>query len=215
MNLFLLIFAAVSVVHIAFIYLQKETLRRITKILIIPPLLGAYISGAQSLSLFVIPALVLGWLGDVLLIRIDKKLNFQLGLGAFLLGHLCYIAAFIQMLGRGAGSVNITALIIFTPQALVLGIVVFRLIKPSKEMLVPVVCYMVVLISMGLFGFEVFLIKPLTPGLLIVSGCFNFMISDTLLAYYTFRKLKLSGAVLIMVFYILAQAEIILGLIHF
>jgi uncharacterized membrane protein YhhN len=214
MSIFFVVFGIVSLIHIVFIILRKETLRRVSKMLIIPPLLGAYIAGAGNLPFFPIPALIFGWIGDVLLIR---KKNFTLGLASFLLGHLCYIIAFIQILnaaGPGfAANVNTPALLIFAPQAFVLGIVVFRLIKPSKELFVPVVLYMIVLLVMGLFGFQVFLLNPGLAGLLLISGCFNFMISDTILAYYTFRKLKLSGAVLIMVFYILAQAEIVLGLL--
>jgi uncharacterized membrane protein YhhN len=217
MRIFFVIFGIVSLIHIVFIILRKETFRRVSKMFIIPPLLGAYIAAAGNLPFFPIPALVFGWIGDVLLIRIDKKRNFTLGLASFFLGHLCYIVAFIQILNTSApgiaANVNTPALLIFAPQAFVLGIVVFRLIKPSKEMFIPVVFYMIVLLCMGLFGFQVFLLNPGQAGLLLVSGCFNFMISDTILAYYTFRKLKLSGAVLIMVFYILAQAEIVLGLL--
>ena len=107
----------------------------------------------------------------------------------------------------------IPAFIIFIPPSVVLALVVFRLIKPTKEMYLPVFLYMTVLVAMNLFGFQVSLIYPGTAGLLILSGCFNFIVSDTILAYYTFRKLKLSGAVLIMVYYILAQAEIIWGIL--
>jgi uncharacterized membrane protein YhhN len=210
MNIFLIILAVVSVAHIVFIILRKETLRCVSKVLIIPPLLMAYISGMESLY-FPIPALILGWLGDILLLKRDKTF-FKLGLAAFLLGHLCYMIAFIQILNL-ANYINISAMTIFVPQAIVLGIVIFRLIKPLKEMVVPVILYMVFLVTMGLFGFQVFLIDPGLGGLLIISGCFNFMISDTILAYYAFRKPKLSGSVLIMVFYILAQAEIVLGLL--
>jgi len=134
------------------------------------------------------------------------------------LGHICYIITFIQIPGLlnpggNGGNLNIPSILIFTVPALVLGMVVLRLIKPTKEMRVPVIFYMVILIAMNLSGFQIFLLYPTTAGLLILSGCFNFMVSDTILAYYTFRKLKLSGAVLIMVYYILAQAEIVMGLL--
>jgi uncharacterized membrane protein YhhN len=212
MNIFFIVFALVSVTHIMSIILQRETIRWVSKILIIPPLLAAYIvayiNGTESL-VFPIPALVLGWVGDILLIRKEKKI-WLLGLVAFLLGHICYMITFIQILNF---TISMPAMIIFTPQVLVLGIVVFRLIKPLKEMRLPVILYMIFLVSMGLFGFQVFLINLSLGGLLLISGCFNFRISDTILAYYTFRKYKISGSVLIMIFYILAQAEIVLGLL--
>jgi uncharacterized membrane protein YhhN len=211
MYIFLVVFAVVSVTHIVAIILRKEMLRCISKTLIIPPLLAAYIAGMGG-YFFPIPALILGWIGDILLLRKGKKTYFKLGLVSFLLGHLCYTITFIQIL-NSVGSVNIPALMIFTPQAIVLSIVVFRLIKPLKEFFYPVILYMIFLVTMGLFGFQVFLLNLNLGGLLLISGCFNFLISDTILAYYAFRKQKLSGSVLIMVFYILAQAEIVLGLL--
>ena len=217
-RIFLIGFILVSVFHIATIILKKERARRISKCLVVPFLLAVYISSDGSKFFLPIPALILGWIGDVLLIKIEKKVHFILGLASFLLGHIFYTIAFVQILGffstnGTAGAFNIPAIVIFVPPSIVLAMVVFRLIKPTKEMFFPVILYMTVLVVMNLFGFQVSLLYPGIAGLLILSGCFNFIVSDTILAYYTFRKLKLSGAVLIMVFYILAQAEIILGLL--
>jgi uncharacterized membrane protein YhhN len=216
-RIFLVVFILVSVFHVITIALRKEKLRQISKCLIIPFLLAVYVSGGGSKFFFPIPALILGWIGDVLLIKREKKTHFIIGLASFLLGHICYMITFIQILclsdpGGAAWKINIPSILIFAPPAAVLGMVVFRLIKPTKEMFFPVILYMAVLIIMSFSGFQVFLFNPGAAGLLILSGCFMFIVSDTILAYYTFRKLKLLGAVLIMVYYILAQAEIILGL---
>jgi uncharacterized membrane protein YhhN len=213
MNFFLVVFAVVSITHIVSIVQQKETLRRVSKILIIPPLLAAYIAGMGSLF-FPVPALIFGWLGDILLIKKEKRAWLKLGLVSFLLGHICYMITFIQIINY-SGGINIPAMMIFTPQAIGLGIVVFRLIKPFRELYFPIFLYMFFLVTTGLFGFQVFLINLSLGGLLIISGCYNFMISDTILAYYNFRKQKVSGTLLTMIFYILAQAEIILGLLVF
>ena len=218
MPLLLTILALISVFHITVIILRRETLRRISKCFIVPLLLAAYIAGGGTKFFLPIPALILGWIGDVLLIKIEKKTYFMLGLASFLTGHIFYIFAFIYMLGffgfnGAAGNINIPAILIFTPPAIVLGMVVLRLIKPTKEMRLPVIIYMAALLLMTLFGFQVFLFNPGIAGLLILSGCLCFMVSDTILAYYTFRKLKVSGSVLIMSYYILAQTEIILGLL--
>jgi len=218
MYIFLVILSLVSISHIVFIVLKKEWPRRISKCFIVPVLFAVYIAGAPKAQFLIIAALILGWIGDVLLISIQKKTFLMLGLTSFLLGHICYIAVFIQRLGffgfDGAfGEINLPAIIIFTPPAIVLGMVVFRLIKPIKELYLPVIMYMAILETLTLFGFQVFIFNPGTAGLLLLSGCICFMISDTILAYYTFRKLKISGAVLIMAYYILAQTEIIMGLL--
>jgi len=211
-----IIFILVSVFHIITIALRKEKLRQISKCLVVPLLAAVYLAGGGSRFFFLLPALILGWVGDVLLLKIEKRAHFILGLASFLIGHIFYILTFIQILGlfglSGAYKINIPALVIFTAPAVVLSMVVFRLIKPTKEMFLPVIIYMTILIAMNLLGFQVFLFNPGIAGLLILSGCFNFMVSDTILAYYTFRKLKLLGAILIMVYYILAQAEIVFGL---
>ena len=217
MKIFLIIFALLSVVHIAAIILGRETLRRISKCLIIPFLLAVYIAGGGSKYLLPIPALIFGWIGDVLLIRIQKKTFLTLGLASFLTGHFFYIAAFIHVLGilgigGAAGRINIPSILIFTPPAIALGMVVLRLIKPTREMRPPVILYMGVLVLLTLFGFQVFYFNPGIAGLLILSGCLCFMVSDTILAYYTFRKPKISGSVLVMSYYILAQTKIIIGL---
>ena len=211
---FLLMLA--SVFHLAVIVLKKETLTRISKCFLVPFLIAAYLSGGGTHFIPPVFALVLGWIGDILLIRIERKPNFMLGLASFLLGHLCYIFTFLLILGffvAGTGKIDISAIALFTPPAIILGFVVFRLVKPAKEMYIPVIVYMAILEIVTLFGFQVFLFNPGFAGLLIVSGCLCFMISDTILAYYTFRKPKVSGSVLIMIYYILAQAEIIMGLL--
>jgi len=217
MKVFLYCFFLNGVLNIIFIILQKETLRRVSKVLIIPLLLVVYITGVGNKFVLPIFALVLGWIGDVLLIRIDKKICLNIGLASFLLGHLCYIISFLQILGffgfeNTIGKINIPAIVIFMPPAFVLGVVVFRLIKPLKELYAPVIIYMAFLEILTLFGFQVSLFNPGFAGLLILSGCLCFMISDTILAYYTFRKPKRSGSVFLMGYYILAQAEIILGI---
>lgn len=211
MNIGIIVFALVCVFHIIVLLLDKENLRRISKCLIIPSLLAVYITGDRNKTLFVVIALVFGWLGDVLLIKIEKKVFFILGLGSFLLGHICYGIVFIQILGS-PNAVNLPAALIFSVPSIVCAVMVFRLIKPDREMFAPVVLYMIILVSMNLLGLQVFLSNPCTAGLLVLSGCFCFMVSDTILAYYTFRKLKLFGSVLIMFTYILAQAEIVFGL---
>lgn len=215
--IFLVVLGFVTILHIAVIILNKETLRQVSKCVLVPILIAVYIAGGGTALFFPLLALILGWIGDVLLLKIHKKTNFMLGLVSFLLGHICYIVAFIQILGSfGTGGVvlNIPAIVIFTPPAIVLGMVVFRLIKPTKDMRIPVIVYMAVLVTLTLFGFQVFLLNPGSiSGLLVLSGCLCFMISDTILAYYTFRKLKISGSVLIMAYYILAQAEIIMGIL--
>jgi len=217
MLIFLVIFSVVSIIHITFISLKMETPRRVSKVLIIPPLLMAYLMGTGSPVFFVIPALVLGWLGDILLIKTNRRDYFKFGLASFLLGHICYLLCFIECLGffgSGGGSFNFMALVIYLPLALIAGVLIFRFIKPAKGMVLPVIFYTIAIEAMTFGGLQVFIINPGLAGALIFAGCLCFMFSDTILSYKKFRKTKFLGANTVMVSYILAQAGIILGLMR-
>ncbi|MCL2410120.1 MAG: lysoplasmalogenase [Treponema sp.] len=223
MRIFFIAFAVVSAAHITFIILRQETFRCITKCFIIPLLLAAYTSayitsGTEDMFLIPIFALIMGWIGDILLIRKDKKTFLLLGLTSFLIGHIFYIAVFIGILSlpgfyNAENIINIPSLLIFTPVSAGLAMIIFRLIKPTKEMRLPVIFYMIVLMGMSLVGFQVFLFNTGFAGLLILSGCFCFIVSDTILAYYTFRKSRVTGSVLVTSYYIMAQTKIIIGLL--
>jgi len=218
MNFFLILFALVSVVHVTAIYIRKGKLRRISKIFIVPTLLAAYIAGQGTPLIFPVLALLFGWLGDALLLRINDKAYFRLGLASFLLGHVCYIITFIECLGffsPGAGRIDVIAMLVFIPIAIIVGVMVFRFIKPPREMIFPVLLYMIAIEVMAFWGLEIFILNPGFAGFLIFAGALCFMISDTILAHYTFGKLTLPGAVIIMVLYIMAQAGIVLGLLLF
>ena len=217
MWIFLILFALTGLVHVTAILSGKRTLRRISKAFIIPFLLAVYIAGAGTWPLFPIFALVFGWMGDLLLIRIDKKICFKLGLASFLLGHLFYIICFMWFLGffgfGGAVKVNVMVMAFSIPLAIAGGIILLRLIKPTKEMFIPVIVYMIVIVTLTLWGLQVFIFNPGFAGALVFFGCLSFMLSDSILAYYTFRMQNRKSSALLMSFYMLAQAGIILGVI--
>ena len=216
MNFFLIFFAAVSVIHIIAVFLKKEKLRQISKMCIIPFLLAAYMAGRGTQSFFPVPALFFGWVGDILLIKKKKKNNFKLGLASFLLGHLCYSLAFLDCLGffgPGGGTINPAALAVYIPLSVILGILLFRIIKPFRDMYFLVILYMLVIMAMSFGGLSVFIVNPGLAGAMVFGGCFLFMVSDAILSYYAFRKLTVLPAVLIMAFYILAQTGIVMGIL--
>jgi uncharacterized membrane protein YhhN len=227
MKTFFIILVLFSAAHIIAIVFNIEWLRRISKVLLIPSLLAVFIAGRGAIfteagvgtekgDLFVIFALIFGWIGDALLIKKNKRAFFKLGITSFLIGHLCYIVCFLVLLGFSPydmGLADIQTLLLFSPVLIIGGIFVYGLIKPFKEMKKIIIVYMAIIMLMALFGFEVFFFKPGIPGALIFFGSMLFLISDTLLAYYAFRKIKVFPAAMIMVSYILAQTEIVLGIL--
>jgi len=99
---------------------------------------------------WVFAALVGSWLGDVLLISNRPKF-FLGGLVAFLLAHVAYIGAFLEL-----GVDTKTALMASAPLLLVLA-VVGRWLLPNvpKEMKAPVLVYMLVITAMVSCSFAV------------------------------------------------------------
>jgi len=92
-------FLIVLLAEIIGIQLGNETIQYIAKPLIIPVLVGYFLSQTGSftsnLKKWVIAALFFSWGGDVLLLFQEKKeIFFLLGLASFLLAHIFYIFFF-------------------------------------------------------------------------------------------------------------------------
>ena len=214
--LLLVILCIISLVHIIAIAFSNNKLRYITKIFIIPTLLAVYLAG-KNYNIFIILALLFGWIGDIMLIKKKRRNVFKIGIISFLLGHLCYILVFLGILGFFSGNeavINYYGLFGYIPIMIIGGIFIFRLIKPFKEMKPIVIIYMIIIESMSLWALQVFIFRPGFAGVLIFFGGILFLISDTMLSYYSFRKIKVPGAVAIMVLYILAQTGIVMGLMN-
>lgn len=101
--------------------------------------------GAQQSTYgqLILGALVLGWLGDALLLSRAPK-AFMGGLGAFLLSHVLFAAAFVL------GSLSFPAMSVAAALALAFGTGVLRWLLPHapKEFKAPVLAYVVVILAM-------------------------------------------------------------------
>jgi uncharacterized membrane protein YhhN len=91
----------------------------------------------------ILGALVLGWMGDALLLSRAPK-AFMGGLGAFLLSHVLFAAAFLS------GALSAQAMGIAAVVAVVFGAGVLRWLLPHapKEFKAPVLAYVVVILAM-------------------------------------------------------------------
>jgi uncharacterized membrane protein YhhN len=207
---FLGLFALAAAVHIIAICLDKNIPRALSKVCLLPLLLGFYILRAEHFLVPAALALFLGWTGDIFLLSINYKQFFKLGLGSFLLGHLCYILSMIFF----TENFNIPALIIATAAALALGIPVMMLIKPDRTMRVPVIVYGIVIELMGIFALALMLSRRAPPGIAAFAGSLCFLFSDSVLAYFTFRTLPRYGNLLVMIPYMAAQLCLTLALAY-
>lgn len=160
---------------------------------------------------WVLAALVFGLLGDIALMLSDDeggKLDaaFLLGLGSFLAGHVCYLAAFTRY---GLGGLQLIAglLVVIGTAALTLPRVLSRTRAIGGQELMAVVgAYAGVLAAMAVLAVG-------TGSALTAIGGLLFLGSDTVLAWDRFVKPVRNGPVLVIISYHLAQILIVLGLI--
>lgn len=158
-------------------------------------------SNVPEVKALVIAGLVLGLVGDVLLMLEGK---FVAGALAFLLGHLCYIAGFLQIPhdseGLAFAAVLVVAALVAFGRCIVAG--AYR----RRHVLGYVVgMYMVSLGIMAVLGIG-------SQSVLLQIGVLLFAISDTLLGWGRFVGSAPGGRVLVHMTYHVGQLLIALSL---
>ncbi|QIB49198.1 lysoplasmalogenase [Streptomyces aureoverticillatus] len=136
------------------------------------PLLAAYVTFRRGPRLLT-AALLCGWAGDTLLLA-DADPVFLAGMGAFAVGHVCYLALFRRH-GEGYGTARARGAFVVGTYASAL-IVTVALLWPDlpSDMRIPVAGYSLLLTAMA-FG-------ATTLGLAAAAGGGLFLLSDTLIA---------------------------------
>ncbi|MDR1278114.1 MAG: lysoplasmalogenase [Treponema sp.] len=208
LRVFSVLFAGVSAAHLVFTLVHKRAFQDLSKICLVPLLGAAYVLGAEHPAVPILLALLFGWGGDIFLLKISDVRFFRLGLASFLLGHLCYIPSFLS----AAGELHSTALLVSAAAALPLAFAIHSFIKPEKAMNLPVIIYEIIILLMSLSALQLLISRRDGWGLLVFAGSLCFLVSDTLLAYCTFRTKPKHGDFFVMLFYIAAQAGIIRGM---
>jgi uncharacterized membrane protein YhhN len=202
--IFLIVLGVVSAVYL--VSLSKTTIfQYVLKGCLIPLVFAVYITGANTILLPIILALVFAWIGDILLIKISNLWCFRLGLASFLIGHICYIIAMFEH----AQPLNIPVLVISIVIAATLGFLLFKTVKPTNEMKNPVIAYEAIILVMAIFALQLFLSQGSYFGAFVLAGSICFVASDTSLAFVTFQKKPYY--VFCMATYIAAQLLITLG----
>lgn len=163
----------------------------------------------KSIRLMTLLALVFSLLGDVLLMFVDQSANyFMLGLIVFLIAHIFYIAVFLKHRDKNKQPLWFGLLL------LMYGIGIFYGLKDGLgEMLIPVLIYMLVILTMAITAFWRNNSVGKWSYVLVFFGALFFMMSDSLLAINKFyTSLPLSN-ISIMLTYALAQFFIVFGIL--
>lgn len=201
------IFIFLSAANIISIKKGSKLWQHITKPLLMPVLLLAYLLIASSPNIFIISALIFGFLGDVFLMFAD---NFFIpGLFSFLMGHLFYTIAFIRSIHfleiPFAFYISVLPYIFF-------GLYVSKKLLPYiKSMKYQVLLYLIFILAMSFSGLlRAWNINSCQFWLPYI-GSLLFIISDSTLAFNKFKAEIKNGGVYIMLTYTAAQLLIVLG----
>lgn len=163
----------------------------------------------KSLRLLISFALLFSLLGDVLLLFIDESPNYFLtGLIAFLIAHIMYVIAFLKHRNKALKPIGFVLILL----AYGLGLI-YVLKDGLNDMLVPVIIYMIVILSMASTAFlrQGKVSKP--SFILVFVGALLFMISDSILALNKFYSPLAYANIGIMLTYALAQFSIVFGIL--
>jgi uncharacterized membrane protein YhhN len=168
-------------------------------------------SGSISKSIKRITLLALGFsvLGDILLMFVDQSPHFfTIGLVAFLLAHVMYILVFLKHRNKQKPIIGFVILLLAYASGL------FYLLKGGLgAMLIPVIVYMVVILSMATTAFmRKGIVNHMSYNLVFVGAIF-FMISDSILALNKFYEPLPFSNISIMLTYALAQFFIVIGIL--
>jgi len=208
-SIWLILFIISAITVFAGILFDVHMLYMTTKPLLMITLLLYFISasrGYPSWRFYVMAALVFSWGGDVFLM-LDGM--FTPGLVSFLVAHIFYITAY-QKTGAASGELRPLDVIKF----LLFGAVVMWVLYPRLgDMLIPVLAYMLVLLSMGVWAHKRRGATTAISFTLVSAGAMLFVISDGLIAINKFAFAIPAERMLVMSTYITAQYLIIQGLL--
>ncbi|NMM50562.1 lysoplasmalogenase [Marinigracilibium pacificum] len=210
-------FIFVTLTHLIALTLDLKLITHISKALIIPSVAVFYIQNSKKINLpisfWIIVALGLSWLGDILLIfQGDNSLYFLLGLIAFLFSHLAYIISYHKYT-----DITTKQIISKVPILVVIGIVSYTLVllyiilpTVAIDMTFPVTIYGIVLAFHAIFA-SGYGNQVTSQNKIIFIGVCLFVLSDSLLAINAFGTALPMAGLLIMSTYCLAQLLIAAG----
>jgi uncharacterized membrane protein YhhN len=174
----------------------------------------AHRHASAYLVVAMVVALVLSLIGDVFLMLPEDSpsadRNFVAGLGAFLLAHVAYIAAFVRLHAHAGYAISfvLTGLVLAGAMFATVGLPVRRAAAEEDPALaVPVLAYVGVISLMVVAAWW-------TGDLRIIPGALLFAVSDAMIGWTRFVRKDWELDVPIIVTYHLAQILLVLGLVR-
>ena len=203
----IIVFIFLLLANLTSVYLNNDTLKTISKPLLMPVLAIYFISETRGavtpLKAWIILALVFSWLGDILLMfQEGNSIFFLLGLSAFFVAQISYIVFFHNI--RMKEYIRGNALLLLA--VIVYYFILISVISPHLgDLKLPVRIYGVVLSFMVMLAMHTLFSKNRTAGRWMMIGAILFVASDSLLAFNKFYSSFNYAGVMIMLTYGVAQ----------
>ena len=208
------LFVADAVLHIIAIAKQKERMRRVTKVLLMPLLAVSFVlfwfaHGTGVLPWLVPLALLMGCAGDTFLLDAHRPALFPLGLASFAVGHVLYMIQMLSILAAPAWwAIALIAAVYLAGTA-----VIIKTLLPHipKNLLGAGIFYFLLLCALSVIALSGMLSGFSAGAAVLFAGTLMFLLSDSILAFEVFRGETKNSNIKIMVPYILAQALLAAG----
>jgi len=199
------------------VYIGDETLRYITKPLLMPLLIAFFIFQTKDftspLKKWITLALVFSWAGDMLLMFESANGNFFIfGLAAFLIAHILYILFFENVIRNEGVNKNYWW---FLPVIIYYIALIYILSPNLGDMKLPVRIYGIVISYMLIKALQTGGIKNLGAATFMIAGAVLFITSDSILAINKFYESFEYAGLAIMLTYGIAQLLITLGAVRY
>lgn len=213
-KMWLVFFLIITVTELASVTFDFQLLHTLSKPLLLPALIGYFLSSVKTRNYYFLGALVFCWAGDVLLM-FQGEMFFIGGLGAFLTGHVLYIICYRQLryVNSNTGLLA-TQKMRFSLPIILAGTGLVTILFPYLGgMKLPVMIYALVITVMAMQALFRYGFTSSKSFILIFTGALFFMLSDSLLAINKFMKPLPLASLFIMTTYLLAQYLIVEGFI--
>ncbi len=218
-NIYLVLYFIAGIANIIASAIDHTMLIFITKPLLMLFLIGYLMKEAtlpsSTFKKLMVAALFFSWQGDTFLMFVENppfiEWFFLLGLGAFLIAHLCYMTAFLKApLGHDHFLKKQPYWIIFFLIFLV-GNILFLWPGIPADMKIPVVLYSLAIVAMAISCLNLKGRVPADAFKLLFIGVLLFVASDTLIGIRKFKEPFPFIQGFIMILYLTAQLMITLG----
>lgn len=208
-----ILFGLFALAHLYFcVPPQKHVLRRYTKPLLMPLLIGCYALSVETPSIFPVLAVALCCIGDTLTILPDRTMFLKAGYTAFAGAALCYAVSFLMQLGSRPTFLFLAAAVVIYAALLVLFLYRYSVMLPpggAPFFCVCSCCAALMSLAACLFAFTNATLAPK----LVFAGSLFFLASGATLASQIFYKRIRFGNFLVMLTYLIGQALMVFGYI--